>query len=315
MSNLTFSYLYLKQILLEKHIYKAFGLNIYSEFEIPELSACDESDIDVWIKFGKVPEKIQNITGQGVLFEASFNEFLFKLDSIAKYYVKNGSQIVIQPDIGASDKDIRLFLLGSVFGALFHQRGMLAMHGSSIMNEEYTTIFTGHSSVGKSTLASMFQMLGYKVITDDITVINTSESDKLTVFPGSMQLKLWHDAVVYFNKEPYLEKVRPKIEKYIIPIDSPNKTLISAPVKKILLLSTSNSKKYNFNEIFGADKFRILSKNTYRVRFAEKMRSTEKHFNNISLLSDAVRLYRVERPNSTMQIQQLAEYVECNILA
>ena len=63
--------------------YKAFGLIFKSEFEIPELVK-NEGIPDVEIILGKTPSNLDEITKQGVKYQATKNEFLLEVDHIAR---------------------------------------------------------------------------------------------------------------------------------------------------------------------------------------------------------------------------------------
>lgn len=155
--------------------YHAFGLDIRSEIQLPELSVSFASPgqsvgvIDV--RYGHVPENLENPKASGVLFQAADGVFLLKMDSIARYMASNGKEIIVEPLPGSGEKDIRLFLLGSVFGALLHQRGALALHSSGIVtshgDEKKAVLFAGNSGIGKSTLAAALQQRGYPLLGDD----------------------------------------------------------------------------------------------------------------------------------------------------
>ena len=101
--------------------YKAFGLIIDSEIELPELpKALGETDVTV--SLGIAPTKLINPTFVGVRFESSHNEFLLRIEHIASFYVTAGNHITIDTQPNVEFDEVRLFLLGSAFGALLHQR-------------------------------------------------------------------------------------------------------------------------------------------------------------------------------------------------
>ncbi|MDF1573604.1 MAG: hypothetical protein P1P86_00225 [Bacteroidales bacterium] len=292
--------------------YRVNGLNLSSEIELPELVSSNVQKPDVWIRFGSVPDHLPEAAGSGVLYEASKDDFLFKLNTVAKYRVQNGKYITIEPLETTDQKEIRLFLFASTMGALLHQRGMLAIHGSCVAKENKGIIFTGISSAGKSTIAAGFYIKGYSVITDDIAVIDNSEK-KHFIHPGIPHLKLWQDVVYYMNEESNLERVRSELEKYRKPIPA-LKPSIHVPLEKIILLTTKNTPGFHFEEVFGADKFQILRQNTYRVQFLEMLNQLEIHFKNISSLASSIPLYKVERPSSPLQVMELTDYIEKHIL-
>jgi hypothetical protein len=292
---------------LINYYYKVYGLNIGSELELPELSPVQNIKVDVTIGFGEVPEHLPEVRGSGVLFEAALNDFLFKFEGIGRYRVQNGSRIIIQPEREALPAEIRLVLLGSSIGALLHQRGMLAIHGSAITDGKQTTILSGPSGVGKSTLAAGLLELGYSVIADDISVIGQNEKQHFIVESGIPHLKLWKDVLAHLNKTDDFSKVRPQLEKYRIPIPVLEEETPS--LSKIVILSPSNSTDFSYSEILGRDKFHLLRNTTYRLQFIDKMNKTEVHYRNLSQVVNSVQMFHANRPHDPLNILEFAKYI------
>ena len=293
------------------YCYKVYGLYIVSELELPELKRIQSNKADVTVSFDKVPEHLPEVRGSGILFEAAPNDFLFKFNGIGRYRVQNGNRISIQPESEALPDDIRLVLLGSSIGALLHQRGMLAIHGSAITDGKQTVIFSGQSGVGKSTLAGGLLELGYSVIADDISVIGQNNKKQFIVEAGIPHLKLWKDVLTHLNRSEDLSKVRPQLEKYRVPI--PVLENESPRLSKVVILSPSNSKDFTYSEILGKEKFHLLRNNTYRLQFIDKMNQTEVHFHNLSQAVNKIRMFHVSRPQDPLNLLEFANYISANI--
>jgi len=161
----------MEKVLTKKYKYQAFGLVFESEFLLLNLLS-SEKKADIEILLEKTPQNIKTPERKGVLFEASQNELLLKVNNIANYYVKDGKKIIIEKHNSSSNKEVELFLMGPVLGALFHQRGILPIHGSAIKINNFCIIISGVSGVGKSTLAAAFLKKKYKILADDISIIN-----------------------------------------------------------------------------------------------------------------------------------------------
>ena len=74
------------------HSYSAFGLNLLSEVELPELISkfSNRSDnFDICIKQGKAKKDLGEQAHKGVIFQAGDNEFILELPNVARYYLKN----------------------------------------------------------------------------------------------------------------------------------------------------------------------------------------------------------------------------------
>jgi len=288
--------------------YKAFGLVFQSDFEIPELTESNEVS-DVKISLGKAPDRLNKITKQGVRFQASKNEFLLEVDQIAKYYVKNGNKIIVDLFQDKLSKDVRLFLLGSAFGALFLQRGLLPIHGSSIKFGNEAAIFTGISGVGKSTIAAHFIQKGFQALADDISVVD----QELNVVPGFPSLKVWNDVLKKLEIEnKSLKEIRPNIKKYHLPIHEQfyNKQV---PLKNIIVLTTKNSLGFEIEELSGIKKFNAIKNNTYRYRFVQGLEKQQDHFQVLNQLLQKVNVYRVKRPQAPMMLNEFEDFLQQNI--
>ncbi len=288
----------------KKFTYKAFGLIFNSDFEIPELLT-GSGDTGIKIELGKTPNQLQKITNKGVKYEATKNEFLLQVDHIARYYVQDGEKITIELLKDKVDKEVRLFLLGSAFGSLFLQRGLLPIHGSSIKFKNFATIFTGLSGVGKSTIAAHFVKLSYQALADDISVIN----HQLQVAPGFPSLKIWNDVLEKLEIDSEkLNQIRPNFKKFRVPV---NEQYYSEPVplKNIVILSTKNSPGFEIEELNGIKKFTAIKNNTYRYRFVQGLEKQLDHFQILDKLLPKIKVYKVSKPQAPLLLDELGDFL------
>ena len=84
-------------------IYHAFGLNIASAIPFLDMTQTD-GILDVTIAYGKVPDGIPEARIKGVRYQAAPGAFLLSVDNVARYYVTNGSHILIERETGVADK-------------------------------------------------------------------------------------------------------------------------------------------------------------------------------------------------------------------
>jgi len=290
------------------HTYKAFGLVFKSEFEITEfLSSAGGPDVEIVL--GKTPERLSQVKKQGVKYQASKDEFLLTVDRIARYYVVNGNKITVQLFKDKPDKEVRLFLLGSAFGALFVQRGLLPIHGSAIRFGNTATIFTGLSGVGKSTIAAHFVHEGFQALADDISVIN----QELKVLPGFPSLKIWDDVLKKLNvHNKLLNQIRPNIQKFQLPV-SDNYCTQPLALKSVILLNVKNTPGFEIEELTGIKKFNVVKNNTYRYRFVQGLDQQQEHFQILNKLLPQINVYKVSRPQTPLAIKEFGDFLLNNI--
>ncbi len=288
--------------------YRAFGLIIRSEFECPELLITTGIP-DVTIKFGVVPQSLSNPLFLGVRFQTSGPEFLLTVDKIARYYILNGNCITIELFENADINEVRLFLLGSAFGALIHQRGLLPFHGSSIKIGSSAIILSGLSGAGKSTLAAAFCKKGYLMLSDDVSVLSFTPEGFPIVHPGYPQMKLWPDSILKLGKDPSnYSKIRKQIEKHSIPIKN-NFWDQPLPLKKIYIISSSNLGELKIESIKGVEKFSLLKTHTYRYNFVSGKEMQTSHFKSFDHLAKNVEVLKLTRPTGKFLFDELINLI------
>jgi hypothetical protein len=294
------------------YTYKAFGLTIHSEVECPELIATS-GKVDIFIKLGEVPKSLDNPLFSGVRFQTSGNQFLLTVDGIAKYYVVNGTEITIELLSNANLGEVRLFLLGSAFGALIHQRGLLPFHGSAVKIANSAIILSGLSGAGKSTLAAAFLQKGYSLLSDDVSVISLSSEHPPMVYPGYPQMKLWKDSIQKLGKDPSsYSQIRKQIEKHSIPIndsfwDQP------LPLRKIFVINSSNLGELKIDSIKGIEKFSLLKTHTYRFNFVAGKEMQSNHFKTFELLARNIEVLRLTRPTGKFLFDEITYLILDNM--
>jgi hypothetical protein len=294
--------------------YRAFGVNIVSEFPLPELITSEGKE-DVRIISGTVPQRIENPKTEGICYQAAPGIFLLNIKDVARYLVTNGSEIVIEPYPDAAEEDIRLFLLGSSFGALLHQRGYLPFHGSVINIKGKAIIFSGVSGSGKSTLAGAFQKRGYPVLSDDVANISLDTAQLPVVHPSYPQIKLWKDSLLKLGEEPDLHKrVRKKLDKYGVHFKAGyfNESL---PLAAIYILIAQNSGKDEIDTITGIEKFNALRKNTYRFTYLAGLDLSEQHFLTCTKIAPFILVKRITRVNASFSLDNFTDIIERDILS
>jgi hypothetical protein len=298
---------------MKNNYYIAYGLTIESSLCLPELTPLDsplQGTPNIQITYGDVPTELEHPEARGVLYQAKPNHFLMNIDTVARYLVTDGQKIVIEPAPDVQDNEVRLFLLGSVLAALLHQRGLLVLHGSAIATPAGAVIFVGHSGAGKSTLAAAFHQRGYPVLADDVCMVNLDEQGIPIVYPAFPQIKLWADTLNKLGQNTEtLQKVRPELEKYALPLHEAFKQT-ALRVYAVYHLTQHNKLVFEFERLEQAKKFQVLSLNTYRQHFLSGLGTRATHFRHVSAVANHARVGRVTRPESPVMLEELMALLE-----
>ena len=157
----------------------------------------------VSVRLGKVPTEIAGGASYGTSCQISTSEYLLMIPGVANFYVKDGGSVWVDRAPDAQSADVSTFLLGSVFGALCHQNGLLPLHASSVRSRVGVTAFLGDSGAGKSTMAACLHDRGYGIVSDDICVLEAEPgTEVMRVIPLAGWLKLWRASLNHLGEAP-----------------------------------------------------------------------------------------------------------------
>jgi len=194
------------------------GLVTSTELAIPGAApAPADSETDVEIRFGAVtdPPDLQP-TGDGYSAVGPGGDVLLTIPDAARFLVSAGRCVVIEPaNEAVRAEDLLVFLLGSVFGVLFYQRGTIPLHATSLRIGCRAVLLCGDSGAGKSTLGQRLAERGHELVADDVTPVTVSGQETPLCWPLVPLVKLWGDAAEALGiPVEGLGTIRPGIPKY-----------------------------------------------------------------------------------------------------
>lgn len=200
--------------------YLVSGLSVSSELALPGLIALEAGDsqgADVTIRAGTVPRVLDDAEADGPNWQIAPNRFLFEIPDVMRMLLTGGREIVFEPEAGTSPEEAAIFLSGTGFGILLHQRGRVVLHASAVRVRDSAILFCGPSGAGKSTLAAALVDAGYDLVTDDFCGVSIHADGVPWVEPDGRQLKLWQNSI---DRLALIERraapVRPELQKYYV---------------------------------------------------------------------------------------------------
>ena len=153
------------------------GLSVRSEFPIPEWEAFEVSapraESEVIIRrVDRLPHPSDlpgtKRLGEGICRHAAPDHVCYVFPDAGRFCIRDGREILVAPEPGAGVREIRLFLLGSAWGALCYQRGLLVLHAGVVKVGDGAAAFFGPTDSGKSALAARLASEGYSLVSDDL---------------------------------------------------------------------------------------------------------------------------------------------------
>lgn len=289
--------------------YQYYGLVVSSDLLLPELrllTLAEPLAADVNIRQAVVAsEGLADGSILGPYLQGGDRSLWLSIPEVARFLVRNGTEILYEPFAGSDADSIRTFLLGSCTGALLFQRGYLVLHGNAFQVGDSCVMCVGSSGIGKSTLAAAMMQRGHKIIADDVCPVDA----RGYAIPGIPRIKLWQDSATKLGIDTSsLQRVRPDMEKFNYPLKNAY-CQEALPVSAIYILNSDISPNMKVERLQGMGKYLPLKKHTYRFQYMQGMRLGNQHLKLTSQLSSRIHLSQITRPRGCFALNQLADFI------
>ena len=281
------------------HGYALFGLSLTSELALPGFPEAGDG-AGVTVRFGAVAVQDRPVAvADGAL--------VLSVPQVGRFRIARGEEILIDPAPEASERNLRVYLLGSAMGALLHQRGILPLHANAVARGVRAVAFAGRSGAGKSTLAAWFAAHGREVLCDDVCAIGRDRAGVPLVLPGVPRLRLWSDALARSGRDSaHYERSFDGQEKYDVPVAAAEAPA-PRPLAACYLLDEAGENAPGIERLSPGEAAEALVANTYRGSFVRLLGLTERHFEQCVALARTVPVYRARRRWGEEQFDEEAE--------
>lgn len=276
------------------------GWRVRSEIRLPELAPWtgDDRPPDIVIRFGTVPDQLDGVLHERRALQIDRNgTCLLRIKNIAGYLVKP-SEITLAPSNGADEAEIRVFLLGSVFGFLCHQRGLFPLHASCVAIGDKAVALCGPTGAGKSTTATHLAMRGHRLVADDVCVIDVTTAGSPRVLPAFPRLKLTQEALsaLKISSEGVERDRLGAVDKFHY---TPTESFVAAPVPLggiFLLRRAGPGTPEGYVPLSRpAAKMAVLRREIFRPQAADALRSPQSVLAAQAAIAASTPIWRITR--------------------
>ena len=297
--------------------YLAYGIRITTSFPLDDLPLAD-GPTDVTVRSGRVSESLvdslmsgtRSFENPGAKFRFSPRAMYARWDRVGKVLVRDGNEVIVERESGATTEDLGPFLTGPVLAALLHQRGCFVLHASCISINGAAAVFVGPKGYGKSTLAAHLRARGHGLLSDDIVPLLTRD-DKVWIEPGFPRIKLYDDSIEAIGADP---ADFPTIHRFASKRSMQTKeTRDTGPVPLRAIYILNESSKFRITKPSPADAFIEVMKNVHLGRFLEETRCQSSYFLFCQDLTRRVPVFRLERPSSFTEMPRVLDGLEQHI--
>ncbi|MER8895062.1 serine kinase [Mesorhizobium sp. M0676] len=297
-----------------QHFYRAYGLTISSQVELPELEPSAPAAVDVVITVGPIDlPKPSPETGTAFRFEARQQYLAWQ--TVGAFLITDACRIEVEPAPNVVDALLAFPLLGPVMALLLHQRGLLILHASAIAVGGKSAVFMGDKGAGKSTIASAMIRAGHRLLTDDVVALDLT--DRPMIVPGFPQLKLAADAAAAFPIRQ--AEIRPQVHAAIDKMQHRLHAGFAAdavPATRIYILERSD--KAAITPLPGIGALPAIIKFSYVTRFGRPALVGDfatTHLRQCAALASQIGVCRLEVPTGLDRIGEAVALIENDLAA
>lgn len=275
--------------------YSVSGLGVSSEIGLPGLIPDESGRSDILIRSGAVPTVLEGVTASGPTWQLADDQFLLTIPGILRMLLTGGREILFETEAGVSAEEAAVFVSGTGFGILLHQRGRIVLHASAVRVKDSAVLFCGPSGAGKSTLAAALVDAGYDLVTDDFCGLSLHADGNPWVEPDGRQLKLWQNSIDRLAlAERRAAPVRSQIEKYYV---EPRAATASAlPLAAIYVLREARPPHApGIARPNIADAGLMVRNNAYRPQLVRRMAQMDLYFQAAATIAQRAGVFTLTR--------------------
>jgi len=212
--------------------YHAYGVSICSELPLPLPEIREDqgpSLFELEIRasneplFGVIPEEVtlKHNPFSGLDFgHLPDGSTYARWDDIGEALIStNGRSIACHPFPQTNSEAFYVYLLAQALSFALVKGGFEPLHATAVALDDQAIAFLGDCGFGKSTLAAAFLQAGYRLLTDDLLLLqNTTRG--ILAYPGPARIKLFPEiAREFLGKASSGVLLNPETQKLIIPLD------------------------------------------------------------------------------------------------
>lgn len=280
-------------------LYDCCDFTLASELPLPHGRAGSRA-ATAWVRFRAVVPDLGADAWPGFMAQARPGHFLFQVAGVARYLIRDGREIHIDPAPapGADPDSLRAFLLTTALAALLLQRGFLVLAGGAATRAAQAVALIGAPGAGRSTLLAALQGQGWSLLSDELCAVKADAAGRLAAWPVHPTLALWRDCLDRHGL-PWaaLPPVRPGLGKYTLPFeraaDGPR------PLTHVVVLRQSNA-PYSDAAITGMERLVPLLEHASLSHFLGAMAVRDRHLGLAAGLTRQAAFHVVNRPRSSI---------------
>jgi hypothetical protein len=240
--------------------YQAYGLTIEIPFACAGLAPADAvAGVDIVVEAGVVAPRLPSPVLSDPWFDAAPGSFLSRGGPrTGRFLVSRSDRVVFERNPEADDAMLAGHFTANVLPALLRHRGLLVLHANAAVANRTAVLVGGATGAGKSTTLAALLDRGFKMLSDDVTVLRFGREGAIEVVPGVARMHLTEAAasavgvdLVTLPRQPW------RRYKAAVPTE-PDMATAASPLRAVYVLSSEPGERVSCTELAGAAKFDAL---------------------------------------------------------
>jgi hypothetical protein len=170
--------------------------------------------------------------------------------------------------------------------------------------------FLARSGQGKSSLAAHLAQRGFRVLADDLCLIDPAPGDEVMVIPAAPWLKLWRNSLQHLGEQADgLQRVFSEDDKYRLPLAG---SLAPEPIRKLIFLENieESSTTTTLKDVTPVEAIPLLMNLTHQAYLLQATDQIQKSFLLCGRVSSQAEAYRLIRPWGLTHLKSTVDTLE-----
>ncbi|MEL6238476.1 MAG: hypothetical protein AAFQ90_07765 [Pseudomonadota bacterium] len=295
---------------------RAYGQLVASELALPEFepisNAQDTSLLqpDLRIKLRALPNVPIEERNAGI-FRVRDGVVDFEIADTVRIRVASAECIEVDLLDATREREARLFVTGSAFGAWVFLTGRIPFHCGLVTKAGRGFAITGPSGAGKSTLTTALVERGFGFMSDDVVVLDRAPEGAIAITPSFPRIKLWGDAARHLRvhtKERH--RLHRDLDKFHVPF-SPAQVTEKATLGAVFRLRFDDGcTSPDCRRLPLPEAMRELRSNIYRPALVPALGLEQNAFTLVADILREVPVLDFVRPSDLTRLKASAEAFE-----
>ncbi|TRZ84080.1 hypothetical protein D4R89_13920 [bacterium] len=168
-------------------------------------------------------------------------------------------------------------------------------------------LIAGDSGAGKSTLLTALLQRGWRLLADDLAVVDVDADGQLDIPPAFPEIVLWPDALEKLGLSAATIKAFPN--SWGPSVLTSQLAATPQPLRAIYWLSVHHKDEIEMIELKGAERFRAIGTLTYNSHIADALLDRAAYLRLASTIAQTIPLYRLRRPRGQWSVEEMADKI------